>query len=393
MESTDGKRRQYTEIVRGTKREAEARERALLGQRDNGVFVGLNRVTVGEFMAKWLASVRDKVYWNTYRGYEQRTRTHIIQDLGHVKLRELTPLHIEEAERRWLAAGNRRTGGPLDPRTVLHIHRVLHLAMERAIRWRMLAVNPVDGVEPPHVPDREADFLTLEESERLVAAVIGGEYELPILVGLYCGLRPAEYLALRWRDIDLDERVLRVTQNVHKVRANEVHEQMGHDVWGFRFGPAKTHRSRRPVTMPEFLRDLLRAWRDRQRTEQRPLAGEAWADLDLVFTDARGYPHLPERVRTVFYRALKAARLRKVVLYALRHTSASIVLHETKDLKLVAARLGHVNETLVLRTYGHLMPGADRDAADRLSQAVKRPASSRVQHECNTGEAEAGGDG
>jgi integrase len=105
---------------------------------------------------------------------------------------------------------------------------------------------------------------------------------------------------------------------------------------------------------------------------QRLFAGDAWTDLDLVFTDARGYPHNHDRVRRCFYKVLKAAQLRQVVLYALRHTSATLTLAETKDVKLVASRLGHANELLVLRTYGHLLPGVDRLAADRLGEVVKR---------------------
>src|SRR5207249_6498339 len=183
-------------VFRGSRKDAEARERELLRERDDGGFVEPHRLTVADFMAKWLDSVRDKVSWNTFRGYEQRARTHIVPDLGHLPLRKLNALHIEQAEARWLREGNRKTkvAGPLDPLTVQHIHRVLHAAMERAVKWRLLPVNPVDGVEPPHVPDKEAEFLTAEESERLVDGLIGHEYELPILVGLYCGLRPAEYL-------------------------------------------------------------------------------------------------------------------------------------------------------------------------------------------------------
>jgi integrase len=107
---------------------------------------------------------------------------------------------------------------------------------------------------------------------------------------------------------------------------------------------------------------------------QRLQTGAAWTDLDLVSTNVRGYPHSPERVRASFYEALKAAKVPKVRLYALRHTMASLVLHETKDLKLVAARLGHASELLVLKTYGHLLPGVDREAADRLGEVVKRRA-------------------
>ena len=367
----DGRRRQHTEVVRGTRKEAERRERELLRARETGTFVEPHRMTVAQYMTNWLESVRQKVEPNTYRGYEQRSRTHIVPDLGHVKLTDLSPLLIEQAEALWLRQGNRRTGGPLDPQTVMHTHRVLHAAMERAVKWRLVALNPVDGVEAPHVPAKERDFLTAEESERLVSALIDNEYELPILVGLYCGLRPTEYLAVRWRDVDLDAGELRVTQNVHRIRQDEGTDHMGQRVYGFRFGPAKTHRSKRPVSMPALVVDLLRAHRS-QQAAVRLQAGAVWTDLDLMFTDARGYPHNHDRVRRAFYKALDVAGVRQVVLYALRHTMATLVLHETKDLKLVATRLGHSNEMLVLRTYGHLLPGADREAADRLGVVVRR---------------------
>ncbi len=100
--AADGKRRQHTEVVRGTRKEAERRERELLRTRETGTFVEPHRMTVAEYMAKWLESVRQKVEPNTYRGYEQRSRTHIVPDLGHVKLTELSPLLIEQAEALWL---------------------------------------------------------------------------------------------------------------------------------------------------------------------------------------------------------------------------------------------------------------------------------------------------
>jgi integrase len=116
--------------------------------------------------------------------------------------------------------------------------------------------------------------------------------------------------------------------------------------------------------------ELLRAHRSVQAAMRQQAV--VWPDLDLVFTDARGYPHNHDRVRRAFYKALETAGVRHVVLYALRHTMATLVLHETKDIKLVATRLGHANEMLVLRTYCHLLPGVDRQAADRLGEVVKR---------------------
>src|SRR5262249_61401355 len=124
---------------------------------------------------------------------EQRARTAAVAALGGGERGARRPPRVEQVEALWLRQGHRRTGGPLPPQTVLHTHRVLHAAMERAVKWRLVPLNPVDGVESPHVPARERDFLTAEESEKLVSALIDTEYELPILVGLYCGLRPTEY--------------------------------------------------------------------------------------------------------------------------------------------------------------------------------------------------------
>jgi hypothetical protein len=148
----DGKRLQHTEVVRGTRKDAEARERELLRERDGGGMMDMRRITVAEFMEKWLHSVRDKVSWNTFRVYEQSTRTHIVPDLGHVPLRKLNAVHVERAEAMWLREGGRREEGPLDPVTVHRFHRVLHTAMARAVKWRLLPFNPVDGVEPPYIP-------------------------------------------------------------------------------------------------------------------------------------------------------------------------------------------------------------------------------------------------
>lgn len=107
---------------------------------------------------------------------------------------------------------------------------------------------------------------------------------------------------------------------------------MGRTVWGSWFDDAKKHCSKRPVSVPDEVVELVREWRPvRRRNGSRPASrGRTW-------------------------------------------TSCSRTLGGTKDLELVAARLGHSNEMLVLETYGHLLPGLDRRLADELGSAIKRP--------------------
>lgn len=104
-------------------------------------------------------------------------------------------------------------------------------------------------------------------------------------------------------------------------------------------------------------------------------AEPSWYDLDLIFTDAVGLPHTIQRVELDFGKALVEAEIpesRGVRLYDLRHTMASLLLYLGKSLKLIAARLGHSSETLVLTTYGHLQPADDREAAEALWEVTRR---------------------
>lgn len=369
-----GRRRQRTEVVRGTKREAERREREIRREVETGISVEPHRLSVAEYMAEWLESTKGKVEERTWERYEQIVRNQIVPTLGQVKLSKLRPLHIEQAESELARRGNRKTRepSPLSPRSLLHVHRCLHTAMDRAVKWRLISVNPVEGVDAPHVPHSEAETLSPTEAKRVIDVLTGRPYELPMLVGLFGGLRPTEYLALRWRDVDLERGELRVRQNVHRVKADRVTEHMGVEVPGFRFGPPKTHRSRRPVSIPVELAAVLRAWKKAQAAAR--LQAVEWYDLDLLFTDATGLPHKIQRVEDDFRKVLVDAGIepsRHIRLYDLRHTMASLMLYMGRNLKLIATRLGHSSEVLVLTTYGHLQRPDDREAAEELWEVTR----------------------
>jgi integrase len=368
----NGKQLRRSEVVKGSRKDAERRERELRHAQDSGTFVDPKAGTVAEFMARWLESVREKKSERTYVRYEQMVRNQMIPDLGWIKLADLRPLHIDAAEAKWAATGNRKTKmpSPLEPQSVLHLHRCLHTAFDRAVKWRLLAVNPVDGVDAPYVPRKVAGFLVPDEAVRLLDVISGSEYELPILVGLYGGLRPSEYLALRWVDLDTDHRELRIVQSVQRVRNDRETEWDGIRISGFRFGPTKTHRSMRPVGIPAELVAMLLAWRPLQ-AELRLKVGPAWPGLGLIFTDAVGRPLDGQRVRRFFDQALDRANVRRRRLYSLRHTMATLMLLRRESPKLVAARLGHANETLLIKTYGHVIPGQDQEAADRLAETLR----------------------
>ena len=118
----------------------------------------------------------------------------------------------------------------------------------------------------------------------------------------------------------------------------------------------------------------------RSRPATRLKAGPVWHDLGLIFTDTISRPLDGQRVRRFFDQTLTKIQVRRWSLYALRHTMATLMLLRRESPKLVAARLGHANETLVLRTYGHVIPGQDQEAADELAQMLRDMQCTRSAH-------------
>jgi integrase len=175
-------------------------------------------------------------------------------------------------------------------------------------------------------------------------------------LGAITGMRRGELLGLPWRNLDLDGASLRVEQQLVPTRG------------GASFGPPKTERSRRTIKLDPGTVHALKHHLETQRLD-RALAGDAYEDHDLVFCNELGAPIHPQTLTYLFSRITKAAKLGEITLHGLRHTHATHLLTEGVPLHVVAARLGDRPE-IVLKTYAHLLPTSDEEAANRAASLV-----------------------
>jgi len=353
------RRQRRTFTVRGTKKEAERQMIAALQALETGNGVGPSKETVGEFLERWLRdAARPSLAPRTLERYEDAVRKHMVPAMGALRLTELRPRHIVEAEQAWLEHGRLRGTGGLSPSTVLHHHRVLRKALQQAIRWQVLGANPADGVTPPKAIRREMSVLDTAQAATFLTAIEGAEFQFPLLTALYSGVRLGELLGMRWSDLDLNTGHFRVQQTLQRPRAG-----------GVEYGPPKTHRSRRAVALPSVVLDALRRQRASQSGQQLA-AGPAWQGNDLVFTDALGRPLNATRMRKAFHRVLLDAGLPRIRLHDLRHTMASLMLAAGVHPKVVSERLGHATINITLDTYSHVLPGLQEAAAEDLAAAL-----------------------
>jgi integrase len=102
------------------------------------------------------------------------------------------------------------------------------------------------------------------------------------------------------------------------------------------------------------------------RQEERELASAHWKDTGLVFTSGIGTALSPRNVGRSFGESIARAGVPKMRLHDLRHVNASLDLSTGTSVKAVAARLGHSDPSITLRTYAHVMPHEEPMAAQRL---------------------------
>lgn len=173
-------------------------------------------------------------------------------------------------------------------------------------------------------------------------------------------MRPEEYLALKWSDVDLDTRTAVVARTLVRRKGG-----------GWYFGEPKTSRSRRTVTFPESIAKALRVHRSKQ-AEAKLRLGASYSQENLVFATVQGSPLNIRNLTQRHFKPilLQAGLTQGIRLYDLRHTCATLLLGANVHPKIVSERLGHASITLTLDTYSHVLPTMQQGASDKLERIL-----------------------
>src|SRR5829696_2801584 len=197
-----------------TRKEVADKLKAAVKDLDAGVDLGAGRLTVAQYLDKWLAtSVKPSVTFKTHEGYESITRVRVVPRIGRKQLSNLTPLDLQGLYADLACDG-------LSARSVHHTHRVLHRAFVQAIRWGLLARNPCDGVTAPKATRAEMRVLTPEQVNTFLAATREHPAHALYALAVTTGMRQGELLGLRWQDVELDAGRLAVRQALQRQRGN-----------------------------------------------------------------------------------------------------------------------------------------------------------------------------
>ncbi len=353
-----GKRTTRYKTVRGSKNYAQQQLRHILTELDGGISVDSKKMTIAQFLQRWLSDYAEQsVSKKTLERYREIIDNHLSPTFGTAQLNELHPLHIQGAYTEWLKSGRKDGKGGLSPQTVKHHHRILNQAMKQAVKWRLLARNPVEDVDPPKVA--RAEILTLDSGEinTLIEASYGMPLYMPVLIATATGMRRGEILGLKWTDIDLDRTTLSVERSLQETKD------------GLALKSPKTKRSRRSITLPSYLIDELRRHRLNQRKQQLVNA-PVYNDLDLVCAKKDGQFISPEWLSRRFGEFIKKLDITHITFHGLRHSHFTQLLESGVHPKVASERAGHSSVAVTLDIYSHVSENLQKDAALQIDKIV-----------------------
>jgi integrase len=345
----DGRRRK---VRARTRAEVVAKLDKLKSDAAAGIVVD-GKATVGHMLEAWSERTmanRD-LSPSSRSNYEWALRV-LGHEFGKARLRSLDVDRVELGlDRIATGSGAGSRGKPLSRRSLKIFRSTLAQALDVAVRRRIIAVNPARMAEltPSAARATPRRSLSPEEAATLWQALDGERLGNLFRLMLTTGLRPGEALGLCWDAVDLDAGLLHVRRAVRRDggRAELVAE-------------VKTPGSWRTIALPAPAVAVLRD--QRRVVAELRLAARVWAmvDHELVFPTAQGTPWDPSNARDELTRVCADAGIPRVRPQELRHSCASILNDQGVPLELIADLLGHVDTTMLSRTYRHrLRPSAD----------------------------------
>lgn len=349
----NGRTKHFNKTIHGTKKDAQRFLTAKLREKDLGHFIDPAAESLDSYFKVWLQDIaKPRVREATLVSYEWIVNKYIVPQLGSYRLCDLRPDQIQrfygELSRRGLSA-----------RTVRYAHSILSSALGHAELQGMIATNPCTRCSLPKKHKTEMKYLSPQEVKQFLEAAKDSRMYALFLLAVETGMRPGEYLALQWSDVDLGTGFLTVRRTVKTRKGG-----------GYYFATPKTSKGNRPLYISSNLTAALKAQRRRQ-LEAKIQSGAIYRDNDLIFANELGDPLLIENVRRRYFEPLLSdAGLPKIRLYDLRHTSATLLLASGEHPKVVAERLGHASTNLTLDTYSHVLPSMQLGATNRIQKLI-----------------------
>ena len=319
----------------------------------------MSSIKLCDFCKEYLAVKEALFSPSVYLYYQTVIDQRILPTLGHMRVRDIRPLHVQHFISFLQNQPLRQdTEKHLSPASVHRYFTVLRSIMAMAYKLGYCASNPTESAKLtlPTIEEPEVAVFSESEAARMLAALETEPLMWQVLINLavVTGARRGELCAFRWENIDLERRKVRIVGSNYRLSGSSVQTKA-----------PKTKKSVRTVSFDDYCAHLLKLWQAEQR-QQQEAAGESWKEEGWVFTRSDGGPIHPDSPTGWFRHFQHRHGIAHHKFHALRHTSGTLLLLRGTNIKTVASRLGHTQLSTVNR-YVHALEEADIAAADTFN--------------------------
>lgn len=376
----------------------------------SGNYLDGEKLLLKDYAARWLSEYAEKqLAYSTYSNYKMNIESRIIPSLGHMKMSQIKPLHIQSMYNELLSdtARNDNKSGHLSTGTIKKIHAILSSMLHTAVLWQIIESNPCERVAPPTNQENyntEPKHFTLEQADAFIKALHmdikithsqrhradnnGNLYQIagyetskkiPLQIkvffymALFGGFRRSEILALTWKDIDFQKN----TVDIFKALTLKNHEMA--------VKTTKNKTSARTVSLPASVMHLLHQLLIEQKEYALSLGSQWIGSRSISYNDNYIFIQWNGQVMHLdtpyqWFRKIldnynrqqtdESAKLPPITMHGLRHTSATLLISQNVDIRTVSGRLGHAQTSTTMNIYAHSLRKSDEAAAESLGDLL-----------------------
>ena len=329
-----GKRRKSTKRGFATKREAEEWLRNFLITQKADF-----DMKFADFWKMYCADMETRLREHTMRTKKYIVELKILPYFGNKRVNDITAADIRQWQNELIKMG-------YSPTYLKTINNQLSAIFNYAVRYYDLKSNPcVKAGSMGKSKAEEMDFWTGEEFRKFIDSVMNKRLSYMAFMTLYwTGMRMGELLALNPKDVDLEKRTISITKSYQRLGKKDV------------ITPPKTPKSKRVITIPEFLAADIKDYMD--------------SLYDLQEND-RLFPITKYYLEHEMQRGIKESGVKRIRVHDLRHSHASMLIELGFSSLEIANRLGHEKVETTLNTYAHLYPNKQTKLAERLDSEYR----------------------
>lgn len=329
-----GKRRKSTKRGFATKREAEEWLRNFLIKQKADFDMKFE-----DFWKMYYADIETRLREHTMRTKKYIVELKILPYFGNKRVNDITAADIRQWQNELIKMG-------YSPTYLKTINNQLSAIFNYAVRYYDLKSNPcAKAGSMGKSKAEEMDFWIGEEFRKFIDSVMNKRLSYMAFMTLYwTGMRLGELLALNPKDVDLEKRTISITKSYQRLGKKDV------------ITPPKTPKSKRVITIPEFLAADIKDYMD--------------SLYDLQEND-RLFPITKYYLEHEMQRGIKESGIKRIRVHDLRHSHASMLIELGFSPLEIANRLGHEKVETTLNTYAHLYPNKQTKLAERLDSEYK----------------------